>query len=115
MPGSEVRRRAVGALASVGGDEAFAQLLELWPDLDAREWRAALTELLSGRDGAARVLAALTADDIALESLDGIAWARLEEHVGAEAAFGDLRARAAEGRLRCVRPPAGPTRAAPLS
>jgi putative heme-binding domain-containing protein len=103
IPGSPIRRLAVGALASVNHEEAFAQLLLLWPALEKGARKSAIAEVLASPEGAARVLTALENGVIALDSLDGIAWARLEDHLGQGPRLQVLKTRAAMGRISSLR------------
>ena len=52
LPGSELRRRAAAAIASVPSDDAFAAILELWPSMERSERNAMLGEVLAKREGA---------------------------------------------------------------
>ncbi|MFT5057716.1 MAG: putative membrane-bound dehydrogenase-like protein [Planctomycetota bacterium] len=99
VPGSEARQRASAALASVQSDQAFAELIELWPSLERGARKASIAECLTKRAGAERLLKALVAGDIELEALDGIAWNSLGSHLVDDKQLLDLQARAAEGQI----------------
>lgn len=102
VPGSEVRERSVGALASVNSVAAFTQLLALWPALERGSRKAAISEVLAFREGATRVLNAMEEGQIELEALGGIAWSRLQGHLGRSESLVRLQARAAEGQIQCL-------------
>ncbi len=102
VPGGRARRLAATALGEIAaegdGDRAYGNMLELWPLLERRTRRAALVALLTRRAGAERVLASLTAGDMALNMADGPTLDRLAQHLGDDPALLALRARAARGQ-----------------
>ncbi|MDP6538208.1 MAG: c-type cytochrome, partial [Planctomycetota bacterium] len=98
VPAGAARNRAATALASVGGEEAFALTLELWPVLERGTQRAILATLVARREGARRVVAALGEGALPPSILDGTLLGRLEAQLGDDPALAALSAGLAEDR-----------------
>lgn len=107
LPGSDARRSAVRGLASLDTPQAHASLLSLWPKLENPARKAAVGEMVATRSGSVRLLDALEAGSIQGNTLDGLAWTRMEEHLGDDRRLRSQREKAAEGVLPCLRNPGG--------
>ncbi|MDP7062192.1 MAG: DUF1080 domain-containing protein, partial [Planctomycetota bacterium] len=95
LPGEEIRRVAVAALAGIQGEEAFTLLQEVWPSLEHSTRKASLDALLSRKRGAEQLLAAITTDRIGIEGLGLSSLERMREHLGDSDALLELQQRLA--------------------
>lgn len=92
LPGEELRKTAVGALAAVPGADAFAKLQELWPSLLPATQAVALRELLAQREQAQRVFMAMSEKKMSSALLDEGMVAQLRTHVEGHAMWPQLEA-----------------------
>jgi putative membrane-bound dehydrogenase-like protein len=99
LPGEQVRRIAVIALAAIPGEEAFSQLLDLWPSLENNTRQPAINALLSRKDGAQSLLAALNSDQVGLDGIGLSSLQQMREHLGDSPALVELEQRLAVGQI----------------
>lgn len=99
LPGEEIRRVATTALANIPGEQSFALLLELWSSLENNTLQTALNGLLSRKEGAEQLLAAIAADRIGIEGLGLRSLEQMREHLGDSDAIQGLEQRLAVGQI----------------
>ena len=80
--GRELRRTAIGALASAPSDRAMPLLLQIWDGLDDPEQKVALTSLTSSPAGSQALLAAIEGSDIHPIVIDTLFLERLTTVLG---------------------------------
>ncbi len=101
VPGEELQRSCVVAIAESKDPRATAALVELWPTLASTLRKRALDTLTGSNEGAASLLAAIDADEILPSELDGEVLTRLSARFAGDARLAKLE-QALSSRLRTV-------------
>ena len=93
LPGENLRRVSVEALAGISGNESFEMLMELWPGLENSTRKAGLQTLLNRKEGAQGFLEAVMSNRIGVEAIDSAILVQLKEHLGNVPELQDLQER----------------------
>ncbi len=101
VPGEELQRSCVVAIAESKDPGATAALVELWPSLASTLRKRALDTLSGSNEGAQSLLAAIDADEILPGELDGEVLTRLSARFAGDARLAKLE-KALSSRLRTV-------------
>ena len=103
LPGEELRRTAISALAAVNSQAAFDQVVALWPSMQPISRGSAMRALLSHREHAARVLQQMADGDQFFDVMDEAMVEQLRMQAQTQPKWAAVEARLNARRLPGIR------------